>query len=987
MSNVRKNSVLSPLLNIILLVAVSAVCLYPLLPLQEGSFLFAILSPLHNLFQGYINVFASDALRPYGLYPVIAICALNTILALCGSGIFATIFRLTFFYGAYLVGIYVQGDGSKFEILKSLPEFYHFIGLALILVSIIFLAIVGKAKPKKQSKTEQPKEEPKEEETTPIFGANLDFIVPENSVEEEPKDEEPEVKNNFIYDPELSKQALKSFEEVNTPEFESFPNYTSSSTVSSVNKSIYGVAEREAQILKEEKEKREALERERQRQKEMEEERLRQEAEENRKRLENMFKPRTLLKRLNEEAQAEKEFPTYNTSPVSNGIPQTQIQKPKAQFHVPEPEPEKPKVQFKSTAPAEYEPVKFGTGPVSQQAPISQQTQPEVEDYVFKPSTQKVFKEASEQADIEEQLIARRRQAELEKKHLEEIEALEKSRREAEAAAAKAEAELEEARAELQRQLEARSKASAPVKEIEPEEDDDIANADVEETSSTTATEDIDYVSGVAGTKSANSGNSYLLDKQKFVYKFPPEDMLKHYPVSSSVVEDIENDANGQIIINTLRDFRIESTLVDIQHGPAFTLYEISLQKGIKVTSVSGCAENLAMELSVDAVRILAPIPGKPLVGIEVPNKKREIIGFDVMMPALKEKSYKIPMVLGKTITGESIVIDVAKTPHLLVAGTTGSGKSVCVNGLICSVLFTKTPKDVRMILVDPKEVEFSVYNGIPHLLTPVITDPKKAIKAMNYVVEEMNRRKMLLRSIGAKNIEDYNQKIVDKKLARVKLPYIMVIVDEFADIMLSVGKELETSIKKITAVARFSGIHLILATQRPSADVITGIIKSNIPTQIAFAVSNSTNSRIILDANGAENLLGRGDMLYKDQSLRNPKRIQGAYLDSEIEEIVEFVKTQGEPDYIDESYFEDDDDDEEDGDEESVSSGEEDMFNRAWKIVSDKGEASASYIQRKLSIGYNRAANLMEQLEEAGYVGPQRGSKAREILKFYGSE
>ena len=283
--------------------------------------------------------------------------------------------------------------------------------------------------------------------------------------------------------------------------------------------------------------------------------------------------------------------------------------------------------------------------------------------------------------------------------------------------------------------------------------------------------------------------------------------------------------------------------------------------------------------------------------------------------------------------------------------------------------------------------VELSVYNGIPHLLTPVITEPKKAIKAMNFIVEEMERRMALFSSVGARKIEDYNEKIVEKGLLRVKLPYIMVIVDEFADLMLSVGKELEASIKRITAVARFCGIHLVLATQRPSSDVITGTIKSNIPTQIAFAVSNALNSRIIIDTTGAEKLLGRGDMLYNSPEARVPERIQGAYIDSEIEEIVSFVKTQGQPDYIDESYFEDDDDEDEDVDDSSASSGAEDLFMRAWKIVSDRGEASASYLQRRLNIGYNRAANLIEQMEDAGYIGPARGSKPREILRMYGSD
>lgn len=286
------------------------------------------------------------------------------------------------------------------------------------------------------------------------------------------------------------------------------------------------------------------------------------------------------------------------------------------------------------------------------------------------------------------------------------------------------------------------------------------------------------------------------------------------------------------------------------------------------------------------------------------------------------------------------------------------------------------------MILVDPKMVELTVYNDIPHLLTPVITDPKKAIKAMAFIVEEMERRMSMFSQLGARKIEDYNQKILQKGFLRAQLPYIVVVIDEFADLMTVVGKELEAYIKRITAVARFTGIHLVLATQRPSADVITGIIKSNMPTQIAFAVSNQVNSRIILDSIGAEKLLGRGDMLYASASNRVPQRIQGAYIDSEIEEIVKFVKTQGEPDYIDESYFEDDEE-EEQVSQESDSSESEDMFTKAWRIVADKGEASASYLQRRLSIGYNRAANLIEQLEEAGYIGPARGSKPREVLRF----
>ncbi len=515
-----------------------------------------------------------------------------------------------------------------------------------------------------------------------------------------------------------------------------------------------------------------------------------------------------------------------------------------------------------------------------------------------------------------------------------------------------------------------------------PENEDEYEKI-LEETSS--SEDDIDYVSGVAGLSSGAEGRkSYLINADKYRYRFPSSSLLKHYPVSARSYADMEHDPDGITIVDTLRQFRIETQLMAVQHGPTFTLYELQLAPGIRVNSVQNFADNIAMNLAVSGVRILAPIPGKIAIGIEVPNKNRDTIGFDVMYQSLTAKQLKIPFVLGKTITGDSIVIDLAGTPHLLVAGTTGSGKSVCVNSLICSVLYSKTPQEVRMILVDPKMVELSLYNGIPHLLTPVITQPKRAIKAMEFVIGEMERRMQIFKSCGAKKIEDYNKKIEEKSILAVKLPYIMVIIDEFADLMMVVGKELEAYIQRITQVARFTGIHLVLATQRPSVDVITGIIKSNIPSRIAFAVSDATNSKIIIDRGGAEKLLGRGDMLYLGSTSPEPMRIQGAYIDPEIEDIVAAVKRNGEPDYIDESYFEDDEDDDSAEDVSDSSSGGEDMFTKAWKIVSDRGEASASYLQRKLNIGYNRAATLIEKLEDAGYIGPARGSKPREIMRKY---
>ena len=997
------------LITALLSVAAALVCAFPYMGLAEGSFLHAVLSPVHAFLDSYANVFASPALRPYGLIPLGVFCLLNLFLALRGSGILQFLLRCVAFYSMYLLGAYFQGGGEAFSVLGILPRLYFVYAGGLLAVSVLLLALIYRVKRGSRKKSASSAEAESREESGPVTFVGLDLDQPEAAAPEPEPEEEP-----YVRDPQQYKKAMGDLTSVETPDFQSFPNYSLTASVSSVDRTMYDVAERETKIRYEEQKKREAeiekkrQEEERRRRIEEEEERARIKAEEERKRLQSMFKPRNLMKRLNEDAQAEKSFPTfddrmdsidYGISGCSNN---TQVQEPvKPSFREPP--------RQEQTYHTESRTPQFVSQDMADDIPVAQrmnlyaftEARPVREENVepeIAPKNGSVFREATAQAEHDAEVAMRKRQAELEKKHLEEMQELERHRKEAEEAARRAEEELAAARAEMERQqaeAEAARAASArkrpePVAEPEQEEeedgisDEDMAANDAKERSKGP---DIDMVSGVAGLKSSIAGNSYLLDKQKFNYKFPPESILKHYPISARIYDDPENDPDGRTIVETFRQFRIETNLLGVQHGPTFTLYELSLAKGIKVSSVTSYSENIAMELSVEDVRILAPIPGKPAIGVEVPNKKRDTIGFDVMMPALKAKYFKIPMVLGKTITGDSIVIDVAKTPHLLVAGTTGSGKSVCINGLICSVLYTKTPKEVRMILVDPKMVELSLYNGIPHLLTPVITDAKKALKAMSFVVEEMERRMALFSSIGAKKIEEYNEKIEEKKLARVRLPYIMVIIDEFADLMLAVGKELETSIKRITAVARFCGIHLILATQRPSSDVITGIIKSNIPTQIAFAVSNSTNSRIIIDQTGAEKLLGRGDMLYNNPESRQPVRIQGAFIDSEIEEIVSFVKTQGEPDYIDESYFEDDDEDEEVEEEESAGGASEDLFSRAWKIVTDRGEASASYLQRKLGIGYNRAANLIEQMEEAGYIGPARGSKPREILKYYGSE
>lgn len=497
--------------------------------------------------------------------------------------------------------------------------------------------------------------------------------------------------------------------------------------------------------------------------------------------------------------------------------------------------------------------------------------------------------------------------------------------------------------------------------------------------------DDVDLVSGVGGLVSSNVGTSALLTRDKTRYNFPSENLLDTYPDHVAEVDE-KTRAAGENLIETLRQFRIEATLMNIVKGPTVTMYEVSPAPGVRVSSIVSLSDNIALQLAARQVRIVAPIPGKQAVGIEVPNADRAIIGFKDLLPTIDAKAYQVPMILGRKITGEPVVIEITQTPHLLIAGATGSGKSVCVNSLISSILYRRSPKEVRLILVDPKIVELRVYNGIPHLLTPVITEPKKTIKALEFCLFEMERRYKLLNALAVRNITAYNKKILELKLARERLPYIVVVIDEFADLMTTVGKELETLLARLAAMARAVGIHLVLATQRPSANVITGIIKSNIPTRIAFMVASQIDSRIIIDETGAEKLLGRGDMLFAPGWDPNSVRIQGAFLsDEEVERIVEYAKTQGDPDYLDESFFEDDDIGSNDDDDDSASddTSDEVLMEKALKIVVERQSASASYLQRRLKIGYNRAARIVEQMEDDGLVGPARGSKPRELLKY----
>ncbi len=465
-------------------------------------------------------------------------------------------------------------------------------------------------------------------------------------------------------------------------------------------------------------------------------------------------------------------------------------------------------------------------------------------------------------------------------------------------------------------------------------------------------------------------------------YKIPT-DLLDSYPNNEYWVIDDDTRKAAESLRQTLNEFGIEAEVTGIRKGPVVTMFEILPASGVKLNKIVSLQDNIALSLAASSVRIVAPIPGKHAVGIEIPNKVRSIVSFkeiiDADLPAFNKMA--IPVILGKDISGEPQLLDLAKTPHLLIAGSTGAGKSVCVNSMLLSILYKRSPQQVKLVLIDPKIVELKLYNDIPHLLTPVITEPKRALQSLQYCLCEMERRYALLDGLGARDIISYNKRIEERRIATEKLPYIVVIIDEFADLMATTGKELESTIARLAAMSRAVGIHLVLATQRPSIDVITGLIKANIPSRIAFMVASKMDSRIIIDQVGAEKLLGKGDMLYSGITSPFPTRIQGTLVsDNEVENVVEYVKSYGEPEYIDDEIFVDDEEDDVGGPG-LFSDGEDPLYDQALQIVVQAGKASASYIQRRLKIGYNRAARLVEEMEERGIVGPQNGSKPREII------
>ncbi|MDR1802489.1 MAG: DNA translocase FtsK [Treponema sp.] len=464
-------------------------------------------------------------------------------------------------------------------------------------------------------------------------------------------------------------------------------------------------------------------------------------------------------------------------------------------------------------------------------------------------------------------------------------------------------------------------------------------------------------------------------------YSVPVEGILRKYPDGEYWIIDDETRDAALTLKETFKEFNIQVEVTGIRKGPVITMFEILPAPGIRLNRIENLADNIALRLAAQSVRIVAPIPGKHAVGIEVPNAKRNIVSFREIIEAGDGKNAEVPVVLGKDITGEAVTVDLVQMPHLLIAGATGSGKSVCVNAMILTILYRKPPSECRLILIDPKIVELKLYNDIPHLLTPVITEPKKAFQALQYCIYEMERRYACLDSMGVRDIRSYNRRIKEREIATEYMPYIVVVIDEFADLMATTGKELEQIVARLAAMSRAVGIHLVLATQRPSIDIITGLIKANIPSRIAFMVAGRMNSQIIIDSPGAEKLLGKGDMLYSGAVDPFPIRMQGAFVsEEEVERVVGYVKTLGEPDYIDDEIFYDED--EEETDPSLFSEGDDPLYEKALEIVMQQGRASASYIQRRLKIGYNRAARLVEEMEHHGVVGPAQGSKPREILR-----
>lgn len=474
--------------------------------------------------------------------------------------------------------------------------------------------------------------------------------------------------------------------------------------------------------------------------------------------------------------------------------------------------------------------------------------------------------------------------------------------------------------------------------------------------------------------------------KEALEYKLPSLQLFApDKPKDQSKEKKIVRE-NIKILEATFASFGIKVTVERAEIGPSVTKYEVKPAVGVRVNRISNLSDDLALALAAKDVRIEAPIPGKSLIGIEVPNSDIATVSFRELWEQSQTKAENfLEIPLGKAVNGTARAFDLSKMPHLLVAGSTGSGKSVAVNGIIASILMKARPDQVKFMMVDPKMVELSVYNDIPHLLIPVVTNPRKASKALQKVVDEMENRYELFAKVGVRNIAGFNAKVEEfnsqSEYKQIPLPFIVVIVDELADLMMVASKEVEDAIIRLGQKARAAGIHMILATQRPSVDVISGLIKANVPSRVAFAVSSGTDSRTILDENGAEKLLGRGDMLFKPIDENHPVRLQGSFIsDDDVERIVNFIKTQADADY-DES-FDPGEVSENEGEFSDGDTGGDPLFEEAKSLVIETQKASASMIQRRLSVGFNRATRLMEELEIAGVIGPAEGTKPRKVLQ-----
>ncbi|BDG47991.1 DNA translocase SpoIIIE [Parageobacillus sp. KH3-4] len=463
-------------------------------------------------------------------------------------------------------------------------------------------------------------------------------------------------------------------------------------------------------------------------------------------------------------------------------------------------------------------------------------------------------------------------------------------------------------------------------------------------------------------------------------YQLPPLDLLR-LPKQTSQAKDHANIyANARKLEKTFQSFGVKAKVTQVHLGPAVTKYEVYPDVGVKVSKIVSLSDDLALALAAKDIRIEAPIPGKSAIGIEVPNEEIATVSLREVLEAIDhyKQEAKLLIPLGRDISGEVVVAELNKMPHLLIAGATGSGKSVCINGIIISLLMRTKPHEVKLMMIDPKMVELSVYNGVPHLLAPVVTNPKKASQALKKVVQEMERRYELFSHTGTRNIEGYNEYVrrhnQESEEKQPLLPYIVVIIDELADLMMVASSDVEDSITRLAQMARAAGIHLIIATQRPSVDVITGVIKANIPSRIAFSVSSQTDSRTILDMGGAEKLLGRGDMLFLPMGASKPVRVQGAFVsDEEVEEVVDFVISQQKAQYYEEMMV-----NEENNDGEEF---EDELYEEAVRLVVEMQSASVSMLQRRFRIGYNRAARLIDAMEARGVVGPYEGSKPRAVL------